>query len=94
MEFDSHDELIHYVFNTCSASGRIEDSIELVKSQQRVHAFDYNFAFAEGTVEILKMSGTDSHSYMKCSQYLEGLKISTNSFRRGTVQGSWYGVEN
>ena len=41
-------ELLNYVYNSCVASGRIRDAIELVKSQQRVHAFDYPFAFTEG----------------------------------------------
>ena len=47
-QFESHVEFLSYVYNSCKASGCINDAIELVKSQQKLHAFDYPFAFTEG----------------------------------------------
>ena len=30
------------------ANGRIKDGINVVRSQQKAHGYDYNFAFQEG----------------------------------------------
>ena len=42
--------MIKYAYNSCKASGRLQDGIDLVKSQKRLVAFDYNFATQEGAV--------------------------------------------
>ena len=49
-EFADPQEMIKYVYNSCSASGRIEDGLDLVRSQKRHLAFDYKFATQEGAV--------------------------------------------
>ena len=49
-EFADPQEMIKYVYNSCSASGRIEDGLDLVRSQKKHLAFDYKFATQEGAV--------------------------------------------
>ena len=39
-----------FVYNSCTASGRIRDGLDLVRSQKRHLAFDYKFAIQEGAV--------------------------------------------
>ena len=48
IQFEDHIEMLKYAFNSISASGRLEDGLNLVRSQQRMHAFDYQFATQEG----------------------------------------------
>ena len=47
-QFEDHVELLKYVYNSAVANGRIKDGLDLVRSQKRALAFDYNFAFQEG----------------------------------------------
>ena len=42
--------MLKYVYNSCTASGRINDGLDLVRSQKRVIAFDYQFATQEGAI--------------------------------------------
>ena len=49
-EFADPTEMMKYVFNSCTASGRIGDGLDLVRSQKRHLAFDYKFATQEGAV--------------------------------------------
>ena len=49
-EFADPQEMIKYVYNSCSASGRIGDGLDLVRSQKGQLAFDYKFATQEGAV--------------------------------------------
>ena len=47
--------MLKFAFNSISASGRLDDGLNLVRSQKRMVAFDYQFASQEGTG--LSMSG-------------------------------------
>ena len=49
-QFENHLEMIKYAYNSCKASGRLRDGIDLVKSQKRIVAFDYKFATQEGAM--------------------------------------------
>ena len=49
-EFADPTEMIKYVYNSCTASGRIGDGLDLVRSQKRHLAFYYKFATQEGAV--------------------------------------------
>ena len=49
-EFADLMEMMKYVYNSCTASGRIGDGLDLVRSQKRHLAFDYKFATQEGAV--------------------------------------------
>ena len=40
--------MLKYAYNSISASGRLEDGLNLVRSQKRMLAFDYQFATQEG----------------------------------------------
>ena len=42
--------MLKYIYNSCSASGRIGDGLDLVRGQKRHLAFDYKFATQEGAV--------------------------------------------
>ena len=48
-EFDNHVEMLKFAFNSISASGRLDDGLNLVRSQKRMVAFNYQFATQEGT---------------------------------------------
>ena len=49
-DFADPTEMMKYVNNSCTASGRIGDGLDLVRSQKRHLAFDYKFATQEGAV--------------------------------------------
>ena len=49
-EFADPTEMMKYVYNSCTASGRIGDGLDLLRSQKRHLAFDYKFATQEGAV--------------------------------------------
>ena len=49
-EFADPTEMMKYVYNSCTASGRIGDGLDLVRSQKRHLAFDYKFATQEDAV--------------------------------------------
>ena len=42
--------MLKYIYNSCSASGRLADGLDLVRGQKRHLAFDYRFATQEGAV--------------------------------------------
>ena len=42
--------MLKYIYNSCSASGRLGDGLDLVRGQKRHLAFDYKFATQEGAV--------------------------------------------
>ena len=48
LQFSDHVEFLKYIFNTCMANGRIKDGISVVRSQNKAHGYDYNFALQEG----------------------------------------------
>ena len=49
-EFADPTEMLKFVYNSCTASGRIGDGLDLVHGQKRHLAFDYKFATQEGAV--------------------------------------------
>ena len=55
VQFDDHIEMIKYAFNSINASGRLEDGLNLVHSQKRMVAFDYQFATVEGKYIYLSL---------------------------------------
>ena len=52
-EFDDHVEMLKFAFNSIAASGRLDDGLNLVRSQKRMVAFDYQFASQEGITPFL-----------------------------------------
>ena len=46
--FESNEEYIQYHYNSLSASGRINEVVDLVKSQKNLKYTDYNFLTEEG----------------------------------------------
>ena len=48
IQFADHIEMLKYAYNSISASGRLQDGLNLVRSQKRMVAFDYQFATQEG----------------------------------------------
>ena len=49
-EFADPTEMLKFVYNSCTASGRIGDGLDLVCSQKQHLAFNYKFVTQEGTV--------------------------------------------
>ena len=49
-EFADPSEMLKFVYNSCTESGRIDDGLDLVRGQKRHLAFDYKFATQEGAV--------------------------------------------
>ena len=49
-DFVDPTEMMKYVYNSCTASRRIGDGLDLVRSEKRHLAFDYKFATQEGVV--------------------------------------------
>ena len=49
-EFADPTEMLKFIYNSCTASGRIGDGLDLVHGQKCHLAFDYKFATQEGAV--------------------------------------------
>ena len=81
-EFADHLEMITYVYNLCVASGQIGDGLDLVKSQQRLTSFDYNFAFAEGGYILI----LTSYNCMCLGKQTKGNMFQLKLCRGGIVQ--------
>ena len=48
MTFDNYKEYLLYTYNSCHASGKIVEIIEMVKTQPRNIPFDFEFNTVEG----------------------------------------------
>ena len=48
IQFEDHIEMLKYAYNSITVSGRLEDGLNLVCSQKRMVAFDYQLATQQG----------------------------------------------
>ena len=43
ISFDNHIEMLHYLYNSTKASGKLNEIIDKVKSQPKMKPSDYNY---------------------------------------------------
>ena len=55
MQFDDYKECLHYIYNSLRASGKLDEIIDIVKTQPKTKPFDFSYNTQEGKQSALSV---------------------------------------